>query len=136
MAHNDLIEILQRPDPCKFFLQGSGRCNYYRGVVHSFVGNWDQAKQYLDMGFYLGFNGIIFKKIEGIDFNEIIKKTPLNRILLETDCPFLSPPQCKNQRNEPLNVKYVADRIAEIKNINFEEIAEITFQNAKKLFRI
>ena len=121
MAHNDLIEILRDFDVA--------------GVIHCFTGRWEQAKQYLDIGLYLGFNGIIFKQIKGIDFNEIIEKTPLDRILIETDCPYLSPPQSQNQRNNPLNVKYIIEKIAEIKNINFEKIADISFHNAKALFR-
>ncbi|GAI22844.1 unnamed protein product, partial [marine sediment metagenome] len=91
-----------------------------------------QAKQYLEMGFYLGFNGIIFK----LNLDEIIKKTPLERILIETDCPYLAPPPFENQRNEPLYVKYIAQRVAEIKNLSFEEISKITTKNAKKLFKI
>ncbi len=124
MAHQDLLEILQRP-----------AFSNLKGVIHCFTGNFEQAEKYLKMGFYLGFNGIIFKKIEGIDFMEIIKKTPLDKILIETDCPYLTPPQIKG-RNEPLYVKYVAEKIAQIKNMSYEEIAEITTKNAKKLFAI
>ncbi len=134
MAHNDLIEILQKSRGNSGLPQTS--ISELRGVVHCFTGNAEQTKQYLDMGFYLGFNGIIFKKIKGIDFDEIIKKTPLDRILIETDCPYLCPPQCENQRNEPINVKYVVEKITEIKNMSFEKIADITFENAKNLFRI
>ena len=125
LALNELIEILRRTVLCQL-----------KGVIHCFTGNWEQAQKFLDMGFYLGFNGIIFKSIEGISFEEIIKKTPLDRILIETDCPFLVPPQIKVERNEPAYVKYIAQKIAEIKNITFEEVAEKTTQNAKKLFRI
>jgi len=103
-AHNDLLEILDYKLKTK---------NYKLfGVIHCFTGNWEQAKKYLDMGFYLGFNGIIFK----LNLDEIIKKTPLNRILIETDCPYLTPPPMEG-RNEPLYVKYIAEKIAEIKNI-------------------
>lgn len=126
MAHAELLKEL-------------GIRNYelgIEGVVHCFTGDWEQAKKYLEMGFYLGFNGIIFKSIEGIDFEEIIKKTPLDRILVETDCPFLTPPDFPEERNNPLGVKYVVQRIAEIKNLTFEEVAKKTTQNAQKLFRI
>jgi len=84
------------------------------------------------MGFYLGFNGIIYK----LDLDEIIRKAPLNRILIETDCPYLIPPAAGEGRNEPLFVKYIAQKIAEIKNIDFEKIAEITTENARQLFKI
>ena len=136
MAHQDLIEILLKNSELK----------PQRAVAHSFVGSPAELQQYLNFGFYIGFNSIIFKSIKGISFEENIKLTPLNRILIETDCPFLTPPisvnqrldQCKSAvvRNEPLYVKYVAQRIAEIKNITFEEVAEKTTKNAKKLFKI
>ena len=125
MAHEDLIDELRIK-------------NYelrIRGVTHSFVGTSEQLQEYLKMGFYIGFNGIIFKFIEGINFEEIIKKTPLEKILIETDCPYLTPPQVED-RNEPLYVKYVAEKIAQIKNLSYEEISEITTENAKKLFKI
>lgn len=120
-AHNDLIKILR-------FQVSSFK---FQGVIHCFTGSWKDAKKYLDMGLYLGFNGIIFK----LNLNEVIKKTPLDRILIETDCPYLTPPQ-KSGRNEPLYVKYVAEKIAEIKNISFAEVADITTKNAKHLFKI
>jgi TatD DNase family protein len=124
MAYNDLLQILQSPAFCNL-----------KGVIHCFTGNLEQAEKYLKMGFYLGFNGIIFKKIEGIDFEEIIKKTPLDKILIETDCPYLTPPR-EEGRNEPLYVKYVAEKIAQIKNKSYKEIAQITTENAKKLFKL
>ena len=122
MAHNDLIKIL-----------GASKT---QSVIHSFTGTWDEAKKYLDMGFYLGFNGIIFRKIKGISFEEVIKKIPLSRILVETDCPFLTPPQERGKTNEPMFVKHTIQRIAEIRGTSFDEIAENTFQNARKLFRV
>jgi len=123
MAHQDLIEVLNS----KFKIQKSK----IAGVIHCFTGTWEQAGQYLEMGLYLGFNGIIFK----LNLDEIIKKTPLERILIETDCPYLTPSPMTG-RNEPLYVKYVAEKIAEIKNLSFEEISEITTGNAKKLFNL
>lgn len=123
MAHDDLTEILKKQ-------KMAGNENL-KGVVHCFTGNRKQAEKYLAMGFYLGFNGIIFK----INLDDIIKKTPLESILIETDCPYLNPPQIKG-RNEPVHVKIVAERIAEIKNLSFDKIAEITTENAKKLFKI
>jgi len=115
--------------------------------MHGFVGTTEQLQKYLEMGLYIGFNGIIFKKIEGINFTENIRKTPLDRILIETDCPYLIPLISVNQRlnqresagtmrNEPIFVKYVAERIAKIKGLDYEEIAKITTENAKKLFKI
>jgi len=83
----------------------------------------------MDMSFYLGFNGIIFK----LDLDEVIEKTPLEKILIETDCPYLTPEPMAG-RNEPLYVKYVAQKIAKIKNLSYEQILEVTTDNAKKLF--
>jgi len=128
MAHQDLIEVLnsniQYPT------------SNIRGVMHGFVGNIEQLKKYLQLGFYIGFNGIIFKKIEGINFEENIKKTPLERILLETDCPYLTPPPFESERNEPLYLRYIVQKIAKIKKITSKEITEITIKNTKELFKI
>jgi len=118
MAHNELIDLLK----------GYG---VIKGVIHCFTGDQEQAEEYLKMGLYLGFNGIIFK----MDLDEVIRKSPLDRILLETDCPYLTPPQ-REGRNEPIYVKYVADKISKIKNIEIEKLNNITTHNAKKLFRI
>jgi len=124
MAHDDLIDILNSQ-----FIIHNFR---FKGVIHCFTGNWEQAKRYLEMGFYIGFNGIIFK----LDLDEIIKKVPLEKILIETDCPYLTPPQASKERNEPIFVKYVVEKIAENKGLNYEKIAEVSTLNSKKLFRI
>ena len=86
---------------------------------------------------------IIFKKIIGIDFDEVIKFVPLERIVLETDSPYLTPPQVKEGekqgefvRNEPLNVRYVAERIAQLKQVSVEEVVEATTRNARGLFGV
>ena len=126
MAHLDLIQ----------FLKENKEVFPKKAVLHSFVGKIEELKEYLNFGYYIGFNGIIFKKIEGIDFEEIIKMVPEEKILVETDAPYLVPFQIKEKRNEPIFVKYVIKRIAEIKNLEFKKVAEITFKNAKKLFTI
>jgi len=124
MAHQDLIEILSE----------NSEIRPQKAVAHGFVGTTEQLQEYLKMGFYIGFNGIIFKTIEGINFEENIKNTPLDKILIETDCPYLTPPQAEG-RNEPVYIKYVAEKIAKIDNLSFEEIAKITTENAKNLFK-
>jgi TatD DNase family protein len=128
VAHQDLIDFLT--------LIINKKELKIKGVMHGFVGTVEQLDKYLEMGFYIGFNGIIFKKIEGINFEENIKKTPLDKILLETDCPYLTPPDFPEERNNPLGVKFVAEQVAKIKKINPEEIAEITTKNAKTLFKL
>jgi len=126
MAHSDLIEIL------KSQISNLG----IRGVVHCFTGTWRQAQEYLGMGLYLGFNGIIFKKIDKVDFDEIIKKAPLERILAETDSPYLTPPDFPEKRNNPLGVNLICQRLAKVKGVSFEKMAMITTENAKELFRL
>ncbi len=127
-AHNEMLQILHRSDLCKT----DRGLTYVRGVVHCFTGSWKQAKQYLDMGLYLGFNGIIYKM--GLD--EVIKKTPLDRMLIETDCPYLTPRAEGKGRNEPIFIKHIVQTIAEIRGEPFDQIAQATTQNAKKLFSI
>lgn len=118
MAHKEVIDILS---------------NYkLSGVIHCFTGTWEEAKKYLDLGFYLGINGIMYK----FDLKEVIKKVPLDRILIETDCPYLIPPQAGIERNEPIFVKYIAEEIARIKNISFKEVARVTVYNTQTLFGI
>lgn len=118
-AHQDLIEILKNQN---------GRI---KGVIHCFTGNAAEMQEYLSMGFFLGLNGIIFK----LDLTEVVKKAPLDRILIETDCPYLTP-EPMTGRNEPLYVKYVAEKIAEIKKLSCQEIINVTFNNAVKLFNL
>jgi len=126
MANHDLFRILsENPD-----------LRSEKAVAHSFVGTEEDIQKHLDFGYYIGFNGIIFKNIKGIDFEKIIKNTPLDKILIETDCPYLLPPMVEGKRNEPIFVKYIAEEIAKIKNVSFEEITEATTKNARELFAI
>jgi TatD DNase family protein len=118
LAQQDLLNILKEEKGLK-------------GVIHCFTGNLTEAQEFLALGFYLGFNGIIFK----LDLDQVIKEVPLDKIILETDCPYLTPPP-KEGRNEPVYMKYVAEKIAKLKNLSYQEISEITTQNAKTLFKI
>lgn len=104
-----------------------------RGVFHSFTGDQKQAQQVLDFGFYLGFTCVVtYPKNDYL--RQIIKTTPLDRILTETDCPFLPPQNKRGQRNEPANVVGVVKTIAQIKNLTLEQVARVTTDNAKQLF--
>ncbi len=124
-AHEDLLKILKI-----WTLVGN---KPLRGVVHSFSGRWSQAEQYLKMGFYLGFNGIItFAR----DYDRVVREMPLDRLLLETDCPYLTPEPFRGKRNEPSYVKYVAAKVAELRGVSTEEVAEITTKNARELFQL
>lgn len=126
-AHDDLIEFLSQ----KSIVNGQR----LRGVVHCYTGTLAQAEKFYTMGLYFGFNGLIFKNVPALpDPKEIIANIPLNRILLETDSPYLIPPMAGTERNEPLFVKYVAEEIARIKGVSIEDVASVTTQNAKSLF--
>lgn len=109
--------------------------NYTRGVVHCFGGTINEARSIIDSGMYIGFTGVItFPKTDELTY--IIKKLPLDKILIETDCPFLAPQKYRGQRNEPIYVEEVAKRIAEIKDLSVEEVIKQTWLNAKELFDI
>jgi TatD DNase family protein len=102
-------------------------------VIHSFTGSWEEAKKFLDIGVYLSFNGIItFAR----DYDEVVQKTPLEYIILETDAPFLTPEPHRGKRNEPLYVTFVAKQLAKLKELEFEEVVQVTTNNAKKLFKL
>jgi TatD DNase family protein len=122
VAHEDLIE----------FLQERGQV---RGVVHSYTGDTEQAKKFMELGLYFGFNGLIFKDVPALSKpEEVIGSIPLDRIVLETDSPYLVPPQAEQERNEPMFVRYIAEEIARIKKVSLEEVARQTTENAKQLF--
>ena len=105
------------------------------GVIHCFSYGWDMAKIYLDMGFYLGIGGVVtFKNSKKL--KEVVEKAPMERIVLETDAPYLSPEPYRGKRNTSLNLKYVADEIAELKGLTSDEVIRITWDNARKLYRM
>ncbi len=105
------------------------------GVMHSFSASKAIAMQALEMGLYLGFTGpITFKKAHGL--RSLMAELPEDRILLETDAPFLSPEPRRGKRNEPANIPYIADRIAAIRGVSEGDIGRITTANAKRLFSI
>ena len=90
MAHQDLLRILRR--------QSAIYDSQFRGTVHCFTGDPNQAKEYMELGFHIGFNGIIFK----LDLDKVVKKIPLEKMLIETDCPYLSPPRHNQKRNRKI----------------------------------
>jgi TatD DNase family protein len=123
-AFADLIEILESN---KKFL------NNPPGIIHFFTGTEENAEKLLEMGFYFTFGGLI---TYNRDFDGIIKKIPIERIMVETDAPFVSPAPFRGQRNEPLYVEKVAEKMAEIKNISLEEVCEKTTANAIDIFKL
>ena len=103
------------------------------GVWHCFAENLDRAQKVIDAGFYLGLNGIATFKNGGLD--KVIPHVDLEHIVLETDCPFLAPAPHRGKRNEPAYIPLIAQRIAELKGVSVEEVAEVTTRNAQRLFQ-
>lgn len=105
------------------------------GVVHCFSYHTEEAKKYLDLGFYIGVGGSsTFKNAQKV--RDVVKYTPLERILLETDCPYLSPVPNRGRRNSSLNLPIIAQNIADIKGIDTDEVVEVTAANAKRMYGI
>jgi TatD DNase family protein len=104
-----------------------------RGVTHSFFGDYELGMELIDMGFHLGLSGPLTFNGEK-ELRDAVKRFPLDRLLLETDCPFLTPEPHRGKRNEPSYVRYVAEEIARIKGVSATEVAETTTDNARRLF--
>lgn len=120
-AYDDIYEIL-KDNPVK-----------KKGIIHSFMGSYKAAKKFIELGYKIGMNGVI---TYSESYDKLIRETDLRDIVLETDCPYLTPVPHKGERNEPAYVGLVAEKIAQIKEISVEEVAEITTQNAKTLFNL
>ena len=121
-AHQDGLEILRQFPTVK-------------GVFHCYSGSAEMAKQLVDLGWYIGFTGVLtFKNAKKAI--EAAQAIPLDRILVETDCPYMSPEPFRGKRNDPSRVIYVADKLAEIRGITPEEARAITYENGKRLYRI
>lgn len=110
--------------------------NKYPGVsgnVHFFAGDWETAQKFLDLGFYISFTGVItFAK----QYHQVIKNMPMDKLMIETDAPYVAPEKYRGKRNEPLYVEEVANKIARLRGMEFDGVAEITTENARKLFNI
>ncbi len=103
-----------------------------KGVFHCFSGSAEQAQQIIDLGFYLGIGGVITFKNGGLD--KVFETIGLDRVVLETDAPYLAPVPFRGKRNEPSYLKYVVEKLAGLKNVPIENIAEITERNVLELF--
>lgn len=129
-AGKEIVDILVNHKSCLLNLPG---------VFHCFSGDIDFLKKVLNLGFYIGFDGNItykgFAKGETTNIKEFVKYTPLDKILTETDSPFLTPFPHRGERNTPEYVIIVSKAIAEIKNVSFDEVNKITSKNANKLFK-
>lgn len=104
------------------------------GVMHCFTESWEVAEAAIAMGFYISFSGIVTFK-NAIALKDVARKVPLDRMLIETDSPYLAPVPYRGKTNEPAYVKHVAEEIARLRNISLEEVAAATTQNFFKLFK-
>lgn len=123
-AHREVWEVIRT--------EGEGKV---RGVIHCFTGDWGAAESFLDLGLYLSFTGIISFKNAGL-LRDVIQRVPLDRIMVETDSPYLAPVPHRGKRNEPAYVRQVAEVIAQVKGITLDEVARTTSHNAQALFGI
>jgi len=120
-AHVEIMAILQ------------DKARTLRGVLHCFSGDYDMAVKAIKMGFYISFAGpVTFQNARRLQ--QLACELPLERILIETDCPYLAPHPYRGQRNEPAHVRLIASKIAVLRKMPFEQVAEITTANAKRLF--
>lgn len=120
----DTIDVLKNKIECK-----------EKGVFHCCPHNIELIKEGLKLGYYISFAGpITFKNAKNADL--VIREVPLDRMLIETDSPYLSPEPLRGTTNDSRNVKYVAEKIAEVKEISLEEVAEATYENAMRIFKI
>lgn len=123
-AHGDTLDILKAHKGQKL-----------RGILHCFSGSLETAKELMKLGFYISFAGpVVFPK--SLKLKEVAKEIPLDRLLIETDSPYLTPPPHRGKRNDPSNVYYVAQEIARLKEIPLEELIAATTKNARLLYQI
>lgn len=122
-AQQDTIDALRRITPAR------------AGVMHCYTESWEMAKQALDLGFYISFSGILtFRNADAL--RDVARKIPLERLLVETDSPWLAPVPHRGKQNEPQYVLEVAKKLAELRDLRLEQIAEITTQNFNRLFQL
>lgn len=123
-AHTDIMDILNRKGP---FPAG--------GVMHCFSGDWPLAKRVLDLGFIISIPGVVtFNRAETMQ--DVARKVPLDRLILETDAPFLAPVPLRGRKNFPAYILYTAEKIAEMRGMDLEELARKTTENARNIFQI
>jgi len=105
------------------------------GIIHCCPHNRELVKEALKLGFFISFGGTVtFKNAKNA--NEIVNMVPLNRMVIETDCPYLSPEPNRGKRNDSSNLKYIAQKIADFKGISIDDVAKATYNNASKIFNI
>lgn len=128
-AYEDMVDIVSG------FVVNSKKGKSINGVIHCFGANLEIARKFIDLGFYIGFTGIVtFKNAK--ELQEVAKNIPLEKILAETDCPYLSPEPFRGKRNEPVYVEYVVKKIAGLKGLGIEDVAGVIFENSRRVFGV
>ena len=123
-AHQDMLDMMK-----------TRRDRLPGGIIHCFSGSWEIAKEYLKLGYYISLAGpVTFKKAPKLQ--EVAVNVPQNRLLIETDSPYMSPEPKRGRRNEPTHVKYVCEKVAALRGESVEEVAAYTTQNALDVYRI
>ena len=119
--------------PATLKILQESRAQLHGGVMHCFGGSWEDARAFLDLGFYLSFAGpLTYPQAKAL--REVAGKAPLNRLLIETDCPYLPPQPWRGKRNEPAYVAATARQLAEVKGLSLEDAARATWENSLKAF--
>lgn len=122
-AERDILDVLHE----------QAKQGEFKGVMHSFCGSWETAVRCLDWGMYFSFSGMLtFKKNTGL--RELAAKIPQDRVMVETDCPYLAPVPYRGKRNQPAYVRHTAEVLAECYGVSFDEICRITSTNARSFF--
>lgn len=120
-AHGDTLDILKSTKP--------------KGVVHCFSGSREMAREIIRLGMYIGLNGVVTFPNARKSL-EVVKEIPIERLVLETDCPYLAPTPVRGKRNDSSNIPYIAEKIGEVLGMDAQEILDITNKNAKKLYNL
>ena len=105
------------------------------GIMHSYSGSWEMAEQFIDLGMMISLSGVVtFKK--ATDLHEVARRIPLDKLLVETDAPYLAPVPKRGRENKPAYTRYVVEKIAELRGVSVEEVASATYANAKRIFKL
>lgn len=133
----DLPVIIHSREAAKdtFDMMKANHAGTTGGVIHCYSGSAEMAKEYVKLGYYIGVGGVVTFKT-GRVLKEVVQTIPLEKILIETDCPYLSPVPNRGKRNSSLNLPYVVEEIARLKEVSREEVEQVTFENAKRMYRL
>jgi TatD DNase family protein len=129
-----VVHVREADDACADVLEGEG-IPPAGGLIHCFTGDWARARRYLDLGLYLSVAGVVtFKAAD--DLRDAVRQVPRDRLLVETDCPFLAPIPFRGKRNEPAYVSKTAEAVAALWGVSLDEAAALTTENAERFFRL